>query len=151
MQVAEVNIHRVLLIDDDPEEIMILQEAIYEAKSEIVVTQVYGFYERNIGAFESADLIFLDINMPCFDGFDWLRKIRSAGCNLPVIMYSTTNNEENINKAYELGAHLFLVKPGNYTGLRHSVQSIFSYNWQKPEEVKSRHCQNGKYYPFLYQ
>ena len=44
--------------------------------------------------------------------------------NIPIIMYSTTRNEEKIKKAYDLGANLFITKPDNTTSLSNALQWV---------------------------
>src|SRR6266852_4538612 len=59
------------------------------------------------------DLMLLDIKMPRLDGFavlDWLRK-QPCLKRLPVTMFSSSDMEKDIDRAYELGANSFLVKP----------------------------------------
>src|SRR6478672_10096766 len=60
-------------------------------------------------------LAVLDVKMPLKNGFDVLADVRR---NLklrfmPVIMFSSSNHERDVNRAYELGANSYVVKPGN--------------------------------------
>lgn len=58
-------------------------------------------------------VILLDINMPREDGFDTLKRIRSHHTfkDVPVIMLSASDNEEDVNRSLDLGANGYLVKP----------------------------------------
>jgi CheY-like chemotaxis protein len=58
-------------------------------------------------------LILLDISMPRMDGFDTLKKIREHKQfkDLPVIMFSASSDEADINEAMQLGANGYIVKP----------------------------------------
>ncbi|GIW39573.1 MAG: response regulator [Candidatus Binatia bacterium] len=58
-------------------------------------------------------LVLLDVRMPRMDGFDFLAHIRRAGplARLPVIMLTSTDNQREIDRAYELGANGYVVKP----------------------------------------
>ncbi|MBD0331247.1 MAG: response regulator [Chitinophagaceae bacterium] len=150
MQATVKQITKVLLIDDDREEFYILQTAIHDISPAITVSHsgvlVDDFAKSDIHTY---DLIFLDINMPPTDGFEWLLKIRKLGCSVPVVMYSTTMNQNRINKAYQAGAHLFLPKPNNFADLIQSLTRIFQLNWLNPEEVKQQFFRNGNYLPFV--
>ncbi|MCI0538304.1 MAG: response regulator [Verrucomicrobiales bacterium] len=58
-------------------------------------------------------LILLDIKMPFVTGFDvlqWIRE-RSHSPQLPVIIFTSSNQESDIERAYALGANAYLVKP----------------------------------------
>lgn len=74
------------------------------------------------------DYIFLDINMPLLDGKKCLLAIKknSKLKNIPVIMYSTTSDTQEIQGYYKLGAHDFLIKPNNFNTLCESLESIFN-------------------------
>jgi CheY-like chemotaxis protein len=58
-------------------------------------------------------LILLDLKMPFLSGFEVLRWIRSqsAHARVPVIVFTTSNQERDVETAYELGANAYLVKP----------------------------------------
>lgn len=58
-------------------------------------------------------LIFLDINMPILNGLECLpliRKIQTC-CNLPVVIYSTTSEKEEVEEALKRGANTCITKP----------------------------------------
>jgi CheY-like chemotaxis protein len=77
------------------------------------------------------DILFLDINMPYSDGFQVLTKIRqsSANRNLPVVIISTSNDIDSINKAKESGATLYICKPNSYAKLKNILAELLSFNW----------------------
>ena len=59
------------------------------------------------------DVIFLDINMPRLDGFEVLGELKADPQlrNIPVIMVTSTDSQREVNRAYELGASSYVVKP----------------------------------------
>ena len=60
------------------------------------------------------DVMVLDLMMPIMDGFQVLEEIRSGRCgnkDLPIIILSALNREEDINRAMSLGANDFVTKP----------------------------------------
>ena len=59
------------------------------------------------------DVIFLDINMPKLDGFEVLGQLKADPelRSIPVIMVTSTDSQREINRAYELGANSYVVKP----------------------------------------
>ena len=71
----------------------------------------------------SFDLIVLDIMMPLLDGYTVLRYIRNTARNggTPVIIISACGQEEDIRRAYDLGANAYLTKPFETEALLESV------------------------------
>ncbi|MBQ4448865.1 MAG: response regulator [Prevotella sp.] len=60
------------------------------------------------------DVMILDLMMPIMDGFQVLEEIRSGKCgnkDLPIIILSALNREEDVNRAMSLGANDFVTKP----------------------------------------
>ncbi|HVN85089.1 MAG TPA: response regulator [Candidatus Binatia bacterium] len=60
-----------------------------------------------------SEVIFLDINMPRLDGFEVLTQLKADPQlrAIPVIMVTSTDSQREINRAYELGASSYVVKP----------------------------------------
>ena len=77
------------------------------------------------------DLIFLDLNMPCRNGFESLAVIRKneKWINIPVIIYSTSAFPDQIDNTYKLGANLYIQKPDDYGEIIQIVKKIFSINF----------------------
>lgn len=111
-----------LLVDDDSDD----QEIFVAAATEVnptTICQVASDAEDALkllnATSELPDLIFLDINMPKMDGFEVLvhlkrdQRLRS----IPVIFYSTTNDESQVAKATKLGASGFVTKTNHYDSL----------------------------------
>ena len=63
--------------------------------------------------YELPDVLFLDLNMPRKNGFECLSEIKLSEklYRLPVIMFSTSNDQDVVNRLYENGAHYFIRKP----------------------------------------
>ncbi len=72
------------------------------------------------------DLILLDINMPIMDGFEFLRNLGETESirNIPVIMCSTSNDEEDKSRAQELGARGYMTKPIRLADLETAIQPL---------------------------
>jgi diguanylate cyclase (GGDEF)-like protein/PAS domain S-box-containing protein len=69
------------------------------------------------------DLVLLDIRMPVMDGFETCREIRKteAGRHTPVLVMTGLDDVESIERAYDLGATDFVIKPINWVILGHRV------------------------------
>ena len=80
--------------------------------------------------------ILLDLNMPKMDGRQALKELKnhSSYKKIPVIIFSTTKNEVEINRCYELGANSYIVKPYNYKELTKIMDAVNSY-WLNTAEI----------------
>lgn len=73
--------------------------------------------------------ILLDLNMPKKDGREVLKEIKQnpAFKKIPVIIFSTTNNEQEMKRCYELGANSYITKPNSFENLIKTVAAVRSY------------------------
>lgn len=124
----------IFIIDDDPEDCELFYEAVKEVNSGFRCAHASDGKEAMLLLENDPDtlpdFIFLDINMPVMGGRECLTLIKQNPNlrNIPVIMYSTTSNPNEIKAFYSLGAHDFLVKPANFAKLVHALQSIIRGN-----------------------
>jgi CheY-like chemotaxis protein len=79
-------------------------------------------------AFPFPDLILLDLKMPAKSGFDVLEWLRTEEClrQVPVVVFTSSVQEEDRARAFELGAKEFLVKPVSYRALQDLVRALDS-------------------------
>lgn len=111
----------ILMVDDDEDEVFItrklfrrsgiVNDFISERKPERLFSALSNVHEN--GSAAENVIILLDINMPRQDGFETLGKIRENPTykDVPVIMLSASDNENDMELASELGANGYLVKP----------------------------------------
>jgi DNA-binding response OmpR family regulator len=74
-------------------------------------------------------LVLLDLKMPRLSGFDvlsWLRGEESFR-ELPVVILTSSSHESDIKRAYDLGAHSYLVKPVGFDALVELAKSLHVY------------------------
>lgn len=111
----------VLMIEDNPDDVLLTEEVLSETKVHINLSvvengvQAMAFLRRE-GRYASAprpDLILLDINLPKIDGFDVLREIKGDDTlrRIPVIILTSSEDEEDILNAYDLYSNCFITKP----------------------------------------
>ena len=74
------------------------------------------------------DIIFLDINMPRKDGKECLKEIKKDENlkDIPTVMFTTSDNEKDIDDAFKAGANLYVQKPGSFRGFVNLLKKIFS-------------------------
>lgn len=112
-----------MLIDDDEDDRMLFQAALKSSGENvklILASDGKEAYEM-LTALRATppDLVFVDINMPGVSGWECLASI-IADIRLPgmkIIMYSTSNNPRDVDKAFDMGACCFCSKPDSYEGL----------------------------------
>ena len=117
----------ILLADDDKDDCLFFKEAIEEltfATSLAIVhdgVQLMQHLERVSD--NLPDALFLDLNMPCKNGFECLEEIKKHAVlkHLPVIVYSTSYDVEKINQLYNTGANHYICKPTDFEELKKVV------------------------------
>lgn len=123
----------VLLVDDDSDESYLFNEALEHAGLNIRLSRANnGNHLLSFLLSEpTPDLVFMDINMPYKDGVEALAEIRKNPRfeTLPLVIYSTTNNENSINACYKKGANLFVIKPNNFDGMVKVVKKVCTVDW----------------------
>jgi len=121
--------------DDDPDDLDFFQEVIGSLENTIqLFTQNSGKILLNIleNPPLSPDILFLDLNMPGITGFDVLQKIRNSSDfkDLPIVIFSTSNDEKTIEKSFELGASFYITKPNDFVSLKKSIEYTININWE---------------------
>lgn len=78
---------------------------------------------------QAPHLILLDLNMPKKDGREALREIKSNPSfrKIPVVIFSTTNNAQEIARCYEAGANSYITKPNSFEQLIKILSTIQQY------------------------
>jgi len=71
-------------------------------------------------------LILLDLNLPDMTGVDILAKVKSNPHTRrsPVIILTTTDDEREIKRCYDLGANVYITKPVNYESFANAIQQL---------------------------
>lgn len=111
----------ILLVEDNPGDVRLTQEALKEGKvhNEMHVVQdgqeAVSFLSRQ-GEYADAprpDVILLDLNLPKMDGWEVLAVIKNdlSLKRIPVIVLTTSEDEQDILKSYDLHANAFVTKP----------------------------------------
>ncbi|MCH2156924.1 MAG: response regulator [Opitutales bacterium] len=125
----------IALIDDSEDDILMMREAV-ALSAPLKITEVF---HNGMEALEKLilnsrpaqlpDLILLDINMPRINGFDVIRKLKNDARLriVPTILLTTSNREEDVLKAYALGASSYIQKPFEFDELVNSTRCVASY------------------------
>ena len=111
---------RVLIVDDEPEAVELLQEFLV-AKGYEVITAGDGEEALQKVKKERPHLILLDVRMPKMDGLEILRHVREIDKEVGVIMVTGVAEEEIGRQAMALGAFDYIVKPLDLPYLERSL------------------------------
>jgi CheY-like chemotaxis protein len=129
----------ILIAEDDADDRFLLQTAFdekgYTDRIEFVENGVELLkYLDNISRKNQDEIVYpgfilLDLNMPKKNGREALQELKTHPLfkSIPVIVYTTTKNEQEIRRCYELGANSYVVKPARFEALLKVVEDIRSY------------------------
>ena len=119
----------IFIAEDDQDDFSMLKEAI-----ETVLPSFNVTHSRDGSTFllsltkdSTPDLIFLDLNIPRKSGIECLIEVRRNEklASVPVIIYSTSSNFDDIDVCYRNGCTLYLVKPHSFQDLVTQIRKIF--------------------------
>ena len=129
----------ILVAEDDSDDRFLLQTAFkekgYTDKVEFVENGIelidfLGRIHNKKPPHESYPyFILLDLNMPKKDGREALKEIKQHPIfkKIPIVVFTTTKNENEIKRCYELGANTYVVKPVSFEGLLKVLDDIRDY------------------------
>lgn len=130
----------ILLVEDDPNDTLLIKRAFQKAGLGEVLKNV-GDGDQAIqylsGGNEFADrarfplpfLVLLDLKMPGMDGFDVLQWVRGQRDfkRLLVVVLTSSNLQADVDRAYDLGANSYLVKPVEFNEMVNMIQRFEAY------------------------
>jgi CheY-like chemotaxis protein len=130
----------ILLADDDEDDCLLLRKALERNRlanrmDTVVDGEQLMDYLHGRGDYVGQALpgvILLDLNMPRMDGHEALREIRESNLlrHIPVVVMSTSHEEEDVYRSYDLGANSYIQKPVTFDGLVDVIRNLGSY-WFK--------------------
>ncbi len=130
----------ILLAEDDESDRLIFKEAFAELKINTIVHTVNDGVQLmkwlNKESNRLPHLIFLDLNMPRKNGMECLKEIRSNKKlkDVFVAIYSTSDNEKDMEETFLNGANVYITKPGSFNKLKNvlekAVVTAFQYQDQ---------------------
>ena len=124
MNLKQLNI---LLADDDSDDCLFFRKALEElllpAHLKIVPDGEQLMNNLSENSENIPDILFLDISMPRKNGLDCLSEIKQNKKlkDLPVVILSTSNSKDTISMVFEIGAHVYIHMPGDFTQLKQVI------------------------------
>jgi CheY-like chemotaxis protein len=145
------DLRSILLAEDDPKDVELTLEALSEHNLANRVHVVRDGVEaleflRCEGKYASRTpgnpaVLLLDVKMPRKDGIETLREIRSDAAlkMLPVVMLTSSREEQDLMRSYELGVNAYVVKPVDFNDFIEAVKQIGMFwaiiNETPPERI----------------
>ncbi|ADE14589.1 response regulator receiver [Nitrosococcus halophilus Nc 4] len=127
----------ILLVEDNPGDVRLTQEALKEAKvqnqlhvvEDGVAAMEFLHQEGQYADVPRPDLILLDLNLPKKDGREVLQEIKQDPVlkRIPVVVLTTSRDEEDILKSYDLHANCYVTKPVELDEFIQIVRSIDNF------------------------
>jgi len=130
----------ILLVEDNPSDVGLTQRALAKSHvaNELVVAedgQEALDYLFGAGAHAGRDvtelpaLVLLDLKLPRMDGLQVLRAIRANDLTsrLPVVILTTSKEEQDVAQSYDLGANSYIRKPVDFTRFVQAVENLGLY------------------------
>jgi CheY-like chemotaxis protein len=70
--------------------------------------------------------VLLDLNLPVMDGYQVLRRMKGNASTrrIPVIVLTTTDDEREIDRCYDLGCNVYITKPVDYEGFSEAIRKL---------------------------
>lgn len=96
----------------------------------------YLVLSRRSKATPTPGLVLLDLNLPGTDGREVLRTIKADERyrSIPVVIFSTSDDERDVQECYDLGANSYIKKPHDLSGFVEAMQSLSDF-WLKSAEL----------------
>ncbi|GAA4261967.1 response regulator [Dactylosporangium darangshiense] len=128
----------ILLVEDDPGDVLITREAFAEHKVRNRLTVCADGAEalrllRRVGRYAAAprpDIILLDLNLPGVDGRTVLEAVHADPdlSRIPVVVLTSSTAEEDFLRSSELQVDTYIAKPVDFAGLMHVVRRIEAFH-----------------------
>lgn len=149
----------ILLVEDDPNDVLLIQRAFHKAglRNNLKIARDGDQAIRYLsGQDVYADrakypmpfLVLLDLKMPKVNGFDvleWAR--REPGLKrLLIVVLTSSNVQADVDRAYELGANSYLVKPVEFDEMVHMIQRFEIY-WAEINRIPAPQAPPGVVQP----
>jgi two-component system, response regulator len=130
----------ILLVEDNPDDVVLTERALKKARiaNKVVVARdgaealdfLFG-----TGAYSGRDtsaepeVILLDLKLPKLDGLEVLRRLRGDQRTrlLPVVVLTSSREDKDLTKSYELGANSYILKPVDFKQFAKAVRDVGLY------------------------
>jgi len=136
---------KVIIADDHPLFRSALKHAIVECIDDAGTLEADNFSEllTAIEITPSLEIVFLDLHMPGNDGFTGLTQLQNHYPDLVVIMVSSDDNDETMQKAINFGAAAFIPKSADLTTIATAIDTVLAGDIWLPELIEKNENQQA--------
>lgn len=147
--ISEISFPVILIADDDSDDRLMVGDALKQSgfkgrpvfveDGEGVLDYLHGRGRFRQGDYPLPRLILLDLNMPRKTGIEVLREMKADGRfeHVPVVVFTTSQDEEDMQQSYALGVNSFITKPVSYDALVHMMEILGKY-WFEIVQLPAR-------------
>jgi two-component system, chemotaxis family, response regulator Rcp1 len=141
---------RLLLVEDTPSDVRLMREGFRETRFQLNITvaidgaQAIQILEEMKASESLPDLIVLDLNLPKKTGREVLAEIKSDAIlkHIPVLVMTSSHDEEDILAAYSLNANCYIRKPMNLPDYERVIHAIEEF-WFTTVTLPERHSESS--------
>lgn len=128
---------KVIIADDHPLFRTALKQAIVECIDDDETLEVDNFHDllKEVTNNSSLELVFLDLHMPGNDGFTGLTQLQNHFPDIVVIMVSSDDNSETMQKAINFGAAAFIPKSADLATIAQAIDTVLEGGIWLPEHI----------------
>ena len=122
--------HQIVIAEDNEDDYLLTRDAIQEAGLPVDLAwvkdgeELMNYLRRN-----PAELILLDLNMPKKSGKEALREIKASALlrRIPIIAFTTSNSEADIEATFDLGINSYVQKPIGFDNFVRTMKVLYEY------------------------
>ena len=126
---------KVMIIDDEPASVKLFEEALKEigngSHCQVATDGKDAFDKLKSLKGDLPELVFLDLNMPRMNGREFLAKFKKERPykEIPVIIWTTSAAQKDIDETTALGASYYLIKPNRFEELCNQIKLLMEIVW----------------------
>lgn len=130
------NNYCIFYAEDDPEDQQLFRDVVSEINSELDL-HIQNDGQELIDQLHNPPprprLVFLDLNMPRKNGLQALKEIRQSEHlkNLPVIIFTTSDDSHSVEITKDLGASIYITKPSFFSSFKKAISHCLTTDWSK--------------------
>ncbi len=131
------NVSKILVVEDNEELLALMLQVL--SKNYHVFTAKNGKQAMNIIMKEQLDLVVSDVMMPVMDGIELTKQIKSdkSFWQLPIILLTAKNKDEDKTEAYSIGADAYITKPFKFEDLEVRINALLANRKRLIEKIET--------------
>ena len=131
------SVSKILVVEDNEELLALMQQVL--SKNYHVFTAKNGKQAMNVIMKEQLDLVVSDVMMPIMDGIELTKAIKSdkSFWQLPIILLTAKNKDEDKTEAYSIGADAYITKPFKFEELEMRINALLANRKRIIEKIET--------------